>query len=342
MAVKIYDVAKAAGVTVSTVSRVFNHYQDISEATKKKVLAAADKLGYTPNVAARTLSSKSLKTVAVILNDIVADRFDGVSMQTILGVYHYCNEHGMQFVLYPTSTKLQHEKTFGQFCLERNVDGAVVQGMHIDDPYLEQIATGETPVVMIDLEIPGANVVSISIDNVAAEREATQTILAHGRKHPVMINGTHAAQVSALREEGFRQAVAEAGLVLPDDGVLYADFEIELATKKLQEALKQHPEIDAVVCASDAMAIGAMVALRAAGKQIPRDCELVGFDNIGVTEYSQPPISTIEQHMEKIGYTAAGLVDKLLQKRLAPDIGHVYSEYDFIQRESTGGLPMNH
>ncbi|MFD1429233.1 LacI family DNA-binding transcriptional regulator [Lacticaseibacillus mingshuiensis] len=339
MAVKIYDVAKAAGVTSSTVSRVFNGYPDISEHTRKKVYEVAAKLGYTPNIAARTLSSKSLKTVALILNDLVASRFDGVSMQTILGVYNYCETHAMQFVLYPTTTKLQHEKTFDQFCMERNVAGAVVQGLHIDDPYIQQISESQTPVVMIDLEIPGANTVSISVDNVAAEKEATQAILRHGKSHPVMMNGIPSAQVSNLREKGFREAIHDAGLSLSDDAIMYADFDIDKAEAAMRNALASGREIDAVICASDAMAMGVMTALKAAHRRVPEDCEVVGFDNIAITEYSQPTISTIDQHMEKIGGMAAQLVDKLLNGKVAPNMRHIFSPHKFIQRESTGVYP---
>lgn len=141
------------------------------------------------------------------MNDLVGSRYDGVSMQTIMGVYHYAETHEMQFVLYPTTTQQQRAKTFAQFCEERNINGAVVQGLHVDDPYVAQIAEAALPVVTIDLAIPGPRTGAVSIDNTAAEKAVTQLLLNRGRRHLLMVNGRQNAQVSVVREAGFKAAL---------------------------------------------------------------------------------------------------------------------------------------
>ncbi|WP_056989006.1 LacI family DNA-binding transcriptional regulator [Lacticaseibacillus camelliae] len=337
MVAKIYDVAKAAGVSVGTVSRVFNGYTDISRATKKRVLKVAKELGYTPNVAARTLSSKSLKTIAFIMNDLVGSRYDGVSMQTIMGVYHYAETHEMQFVLYPTTTQQQRAKTFAQFCEERNINGAVVQGLHVDDPYVAQIAEAALPVVTIDLAIPGPRTGAVSIDNTAAEKAVTQLLLNRGRRHLLMVNGRQNAQVSVVREAGFKAALAGAGMTADTRRILYADYDMKLAGEQVAAALTADPAIDGIVCASDAMALGALNVLKARQLRVPADVALAGFDNTALAEFVDPALTTVEQHMDIMGYNAAELVNKLLQRDMPTAQRQIFSPYEVIERASTGG-----
>ncbi|WP_179393849.1 LacI family DNA-binding transcriptional regulator [Lacticaseibacillus absianus] len=337
MAVKIYQVAAEAGVSVGTVSRVFNHYPDVSEETRRRVLATAKHLGYVPNVAARTLSSKSLATVALILNE-VARGFEGtLAMHLMQGVNRYTQKHGIEFVLYMTDAELQREKTFEQFCLERNITGAIVHGLNVGDPFISQIQASKIPVVCIEQEILGANTASIGIDNRAAELEVTSDMLRQGRRNLVMINGWRTAAVSQQRQQGFLEALAQADRPILDYTVQFAGFDLDNAMALTNRLIVQHPTIDGFICASDIMAVGVLKALRQHGIAVPTQVAVAGFDNTVVGRYMEPSLSTVEQHMEAMGGRAAKLMHDLIGHKLPQDYTkrNVFVPYEYIQRRST-------
>ncbi|WP_162255563.1 LacI family DNA-binding transcriptional regulator [Lacticaseibacillus nasuensis] len=337
MVVKIYEVAQVAGVSVATVSRVFNNYPDVSEETRLRVRAAANQLGYVPNVAARTLSSKSLNNVALILNEVTRGREDVIGMQLIDGVYQYATSHDIGFVLYMTNAEIQKRKTFDQFCLERNITGTVVQGLSTDDPFICQIENSEIPVVSVDLEIPGHNTGSISINNQEAERVVTERMIQQGRKHLIMINGWANAEVSQSRQQGFLQAFESLGYSPLEYTIQYADFDQQQANTIARRLMIEHPEIDGFICASDGMAIGVLKAVQALGMRVPEQVMVAGFDNTIASQYLTPSLSTVEQHMDRMGNRAAKMVVDLINHRLPRDHAkrRLYTSYEYIQRRST-------
>lgn len=337
MAVNIFQVAKAAGVSVATVSRVFNDYSDISEKTKDKVLRVATKLGYAPSIAARTLSSKTLKTIALIINDVDRPKFDVITIQLIKGVYEYTQKVNTEFVFYMTNSKLQHTKTFEQFCVERNISGAVVQGLNTDDPYIAQISQSRVPVVSIDIDIPGGNTASISIDNRKAEATVTRDMLTKGKRNLVLINGWSNAEISVYRQLGFCDALLEFGLNIQEYTVQYANFNQEMAKEITRKLLIQYPKIDGFVCVSDAMALGVIESLKSLKRKIPGEVFVSGFDNTIASEYVYPTLSTVEQHMDLIAFNAASLVEDMIDNKLTSDKGtrRFYTDFDYIQRGST-------
>ncbi|MCI2169986.1 LacI family DNA-binding transcriptional regulator [Schleiferilactobacillus perolens] len=336
MAVTIRDVARAAGVSNGTVSRVFNNYSDISPETRKRVITIAQKMGYIPNVAARTLSSKSLQVVALILSDLQSSKANSIPMEMISGVYRYTEEHDMQFVLYHlTTTKQQYEKSFDQFCQERNITGAIIQGLKTSDPYFDEITKSSVPVVLVDLDRGDPSIGMVSINNVQAENEATQILLRNGAQNVVMINGAANAQVSIQREAGFRLALSSFGRTLKDYTVQYANFIQETAVAKVQQLLRNHPDVDGLVCASDLMAIGILEYLRKQKIRVPEDIQLIGFDNLIIGQYMTPTLSSVEQHMELIGQQSCHLLNKMMRGMKKSEPKRIFVPYEIMERDST-------
>lgn len=334
-AVTIKDVAKQAGVSIGTVSRVFNGYPDISESTRKRIFKIAKDVGYSPNLAARTLSSKRQKTIALIFNDLVYTPKTTMPMSILNGVYDYTQSKSIEFAFYAVTTQKQKQKSFEQFCSERNVSGVILQGLHVTDPYYEQLKTTKIPTVLIDMYVDNPYVGSVSTDNVAAAKDAVSSLIKSGRKNIDMMNGSYNATVSVWREQGYHEALEAAELPPNSSLIQYANYDEQIARLMAKQVIEQDSTIDAFFCASDLMALGVIKAAQELNKRIPEDIAVMGFDGIELGEYVTPSLSTVSQQPYQFGQEAGKLIVELIDKPM-PDhalIRHV--PYKVITRESS-------
>ncbi len=309
--VSINDVASTSGVSRSTVSKVFNGYADVSPKTRKKVLKVADKLGYSPNAAARSLSSKTLRTVALVLNNINVTRGVTRPLEILKGVLTYFDQTDCEFVFYATDSKKQKEKSLRRFIQEHNISGLLIHGLDISEPYYEELKTINFPIVTIDMHFDNPNLGTVSVDDRKAAFDATTTLLDKGYRKLLCLNGSLSAQVTEERSEGFvkayRQYVENA-----EDYILYADFDETTAYRIISQELKRGREFDGLFAASDLMAIGAMRALEDYGLRVPDDVGIIGFDDIILTSYTKPTLSTVRQDATDLGMMAAQLLDDVM------------------------------
>ncbi len=334
MRVTIKDVAEAAGVSPATVSRVFNGYTDISAETKEKIIEIAKEMNYLPNAAARSLSSKKQITLGLVLNDLEISRKNTMVMEVLTGVYNYTEEENIDFVFLATSTIKQNKKSFREFINEKGISGAVVQGLKMNDPYFKEIESANFPVALIDMVALGENVCNISIDNEKASEEAVQALIHHGHSHIGMINGRREAYVSVEREAGYIQALKKNNIDLNQEYVQYANFSEKISVEITRDLLTNNPEITALFCASDLMAIGAMKAISELGLTVPEDISIIGFDDIVLNEFLTPKLSSVSQNMEIIGYEAARRTHQMIQGKEVDK--QVYIQHDVMIRESVG------
>lgn len=333
MAVTIYDVAREAGVSAGTVSKVLNNYEQVSEKTRQKVTRAIKKLNFNPNIMARNLPAKSKKMIALILNNISKFKGDDLPMQIITGVYNYTTDNNLGFVLYLSNEKDQKKKSFMDFCHEKNITGAIVQGLKTTDPYYRQISQTKLPVVLIDMNSSNPKVGSVSIDNIEAERDATQLLINKGCKHLIMINGAKTAQVSIKRETGFKLALSSNGFAFDDNSVYYADFSPIKSVQVIKQAIKEHPNLDGIVCASDLMLVPIVNYLNLQTKlAVPQKIQVIGFDNNPIGEYLYPSLSSVEQNMEDVGYQSGNLLSQMFDN--LDNAKEVSVPYKIIERES--------
>lgn len=330
---KIKDVAKAAGVSPGTVSRVFNNYSDISEATRKKVLEVARELNYVPNAAARTLSSKRTKKIAMIFSEFQLNQKNAIPLEMLSGVHDAASELGVEFVLLLISKKEQEEKQFATLCAENNITGCVIQGLDLVDPYYQQIQKSSIPTVLIDLSFESENSYSVSIDNYKASYEATEYLYEQGHRKIGMIAGKTTAMVSNIREAGYRDACKKLGIKLKKNSIGYAEFDEEIAYSMTEEYIKNNPEITAIFCASDLMAIGLMQKLQELGYRVPEDISVFGFDNLFVSNYVVPSLTTVQQNMYQIGKEAGIIANKLMNNEYVAN-KKTYVPHEFIYRNS--------
>ncbi|WP_226527212.1 LacI family DNA-binding transcriptional regulator [Metabacillus niabensis] len=317
----IKDIAKAAGVSVTTVSRAINGYSDVSEKTRQKIMKLVKELNYSPNTLARGLVMNKSKTIGLLVSGLNREsEKDQITFSVLSGINECASELDYDLVLFNTNSTKQREKTYTQLCRERRVDGAIIQGIKTDDPYLQEVVNSDIPCVLIDYPIQSENVGHVTTDNKLGAKKAVNHLIELGHKNIAMINGHSKAFVSKIRLEGYMEALQEAGLSYKKEWVVNGMFEEETGKEQAIKLLKKHPEITAIFSASDLMALGILEGAKEIGRKVPEDLSVVGYDDILLAGYSNPPLTTISQNIFQLGYQAANLLIKMLEGTLEPHV----------------------
>jgi LacI family transcriptional regulator/LacI family purine nucleotide synthesis repressor len=335
----IKDVAKRAGVSIGVVSRAFNNYPDISEKTRQKILKVAEELNYTPNLVAKNLSSKKQLTIGLITSGILdSSQKDSVnSIEVFKGVYTAIEEKEYELAIYLIDSNKQKRKSYAQFCRERNIGGTILQGIRTDDPYFKELINTNIPCVLIDFHLDNHTplIGNVSINNIEASRKITELVLKQNHRRIAIMAGKKAAYVNNERLRGVREAFAAFGLQLHEGDILYGQFLEQVAYQETKKYLEKHRPT-AIIAFSDIMAIGVMKAIKEAGLRIPEDVSVTGFDNIPITEFTQPPITTVQQNFFELGRQAALHLQEIMEGLVKGK--QVVVDYKIIERDSVKPL----
>src|SRR4051794_28161616 len=283
-AATIWQVAERSGVSVATVSRVFNDYADVSEATRERVLAAARELDYTPSAAARTLVGRRSQLIGVgLFTGYEHPDIDHPFFQDVLvGLKHGVGARGYDVLLFAT----EQPGAYLRRARHHRVDGVVLWGVDSKDPELPALVDSGIPLVTVDLVVEGEHATWVTSDSVAGARLAVRHLHELGHRRIATIAGLpRYTKPGADRLLGYREEIAALGLeAIERDGDFYADSG-EAAMRELL-ALPEPPT--AVFTASDLMAFGAIKAAVAAGRRVPDDVSIVGFDDIAAARLAHP------------------------------------------------------
>ncbi|MCZ8492273.1 LacI family DNA-binding transcriptional regulator [Priestia megaterium] len=310
----IKDIARVAGVSVTTVSRALNGYSDVNEKTRQKIAAVARELNYSPNTLARGLVMQKSKTIGLLVSGISRESVkDNFTFEVLCGVNERASTLGYDLILFNTNTMMQREKTYTQLCRERRVDGAIIQGIKKEDPYLKEVVESDIPCVLVDIPVHSNSVGYVTTDNALGAKKAVEHLASLGHKHIGMINGHEDAFVSQERLNGYREALKECGLSFRSEWVVSGNFEEKKAERVTRELINRHKEVTAIFCASDLMALGALKACKELGLHVPKEMSIVGYDNIVLASYSSPNLTTVGQEVYQIGYEAADLLIEMLE-----------------------------
>ncbi|KAA0549027.1 LacI family transcriptional regulator [Bacillus sp. BGMRC 2118] len=310
----IKDISKAAGVSVTTVSRALNGYSDVSESTRQKVMRVAKELNYVPNTLARSLVMNKSQTIGLLVSGFTKSSIkDNFMVEVMAGINDFAAETNYDLVLFSTDSTKQREKTYSQLCKERRVDGVIIQGIKIDDPYLLEVVESDIPCVLIDIPIESDTVGYVTTDNILGAKKAVHHLIELGHCNIAMVNGHDQAFVSKRRLEGYIESLKDSNLPICNDWIVNGKFNEEEAEQATEELLINNPEITAVFCASDLMALGVIKAARNLGKRVPEDLSVVGYDDIVLASYSTPSLTTIAQDKFRMGYEAGRLLVQMLE-----------------------------
>lgn len=309
MPVTIYDVAREAGVSMATVSRVVNGNPNVKPLTRKKVLGAIERLGYRPNAVARGLASKKTTTVGVIIPDISSLFFSELArgIEDIATMYKY------NIILCNSDQRLEKELQLINTLLEKQVDGLLFMGAEIKEDHLQAFTSSSVPTVLAATRDADNKLPSVSIDHFQAAYDATQALIERGHRRIAMITGPLSDPLGGLmRFEGYKQALADAGIELQEELVAAGNYFYESGLSTMKKFLQLEQPPTAVFASSDEMAIGAIHAVQDSGLSVPKDMEVIGHDNIRLTEMVRPRLTSVVQPMYDIGAVAMRLLTKYM------------------------------
>ncbi len=311
------DVALEAGVSRTTVSFVLNGRTDIKipDDTRRRVLAAAERLDYHPHGPASQLARGRSQVIALVMRQTPEQLAgDAVLAETLRGLASAARS-GASRVLVETLDPEDPGASYVSLLRSQHVDGVIVSGPRTDDPSLRALLRDGLPVV-IQGHMPGADVPSVDVDNVAGAHRAVSHLLALGHRRIACITNAPPAYTAAQeRLEGYRRAMAEAGVPVSDQMVAYGAFDAPSGHAAMAGLIARGLPFDAAFVASDVVALGAIGALREAGRQVPSDVSIVGFDDIPLAGYFYPPLTTVRLPAYELG-RAAG--EALLERIAGP------------------------
>jgi LacI family transcriptional regulator len=331
----IKDLAKAAGVSITTVSRALNGYDDVSRETREKISKIAKEMNYRPNAAARSLVTKKSRTLGVILSEIKrSGAKDSVAFEILCGINDRAAELNYDILLFSTNPKKQLAKSYSDLCRERNVEGAIISGLRIQDQYLHEIVDNvDFPSVLIDIPLSGKLLGHVTTNNLHGALIAVEHLLELGHRNIAMINGHNEASISEERLAGYTQALKKRNIAFRPEWVYNGNFTEEGGMEAMYQIMLNHPDVTAVFSASDLMALGALRAAERLGKKVPESISLVGFDDIPLASYCSPRFTTIRQDRYEMGYQAAQLLIDILEDRKVNR--KIVLSNELIAREST-------
>jgi DNA-binding LacI/PurR family transcriptional regulator len=307
------EVAAHAGVGRGTVSRVVNGSPQVSPAAKAAVERAIAELGYVPNRAARALVTQRTDSVALVVCES-EDRVFGQPFFAgiVRGISSMLSETPLQLWLAMAQSRAERERVNAHLS-SQHVDGVLLLSLHDDDPLPALLADRGLPVVFggrpaRTLHGSTEGVSFVDVDNIGGASQATAHLIKIGRRRVATIAGPLDMGVGVARLEGFRAAVAAAGLPDDDDLIAYGDFTEESGLVAMRSLLAARPDLDAVFAASDPMALGALRVLREAGRRVPEDVALIGFDDSSLAAQTTPTLSSVHQPVDEMGRAMARLL----------------------------------
>jgi DNA-binding LacI/PurR family transcriptional regulator len=333
------EVAKAAGVSQATVSRVVNGNPRVNSATKRMVERTIDRLGFVPNVAARSLVTRRSDSIAVLIPEPTARIFgDPFFAEVLRGISAGLAARQRHLVLVMSQSPEEERWAERYLASVGHVDGVIVFSLHGDDPLPEYLQSHGIPVVVGGEPPHGARVSYVDNDNHGGAVKAVNHLIDQGRTAIATITGPLDMPAGVTRRQAYRDALKAAGRTPDPELEESGEFTREGGQRAMEVLLQRCPDIDAVFVASDLMAAGALSALYAAGRNVPEDIAIVGFDDSLIALSTQPALSSVHQSMEVMGRE---LVSVLLQAVDSRDhvVRGVVLETELIVRQSSGGPP---
>ena len=314
---KLEDIAKLAGVSRSTVSRVVNASPNVDAATRKKVEKIIQTTGYHPNAAARSLASQRTNMIGLVIPRTTSAFFtDPYFPQLTQGIAFACNNHHLTLSLFLVGNQEDENEITPRLLRRGMLDGILLQSGNSDDMLFRRLISSQLPLLILGRPFEEKSVNYIDVDNVSAAKNAISHLIKLGYQRIGMITGAIHSTTSADRQAGFKQAMAEVGREIDPSLIAEGDFSENSGYVAMQQLLPFHP--DAIFAQSDVMAIGAMRAVQEVGLKIPRDIAFVGFDDLPVASTLPIKLTTVHQPITHFGIKAVDLLLDLIEKGTKP------------------------
>ncbi|GIP15906.1 LacI family transcriptional regulator [Paenibacillus montaniterrae] len=312
--VTIKDIARAAGVSPSTVSRVISNHSRISAKTSSKVKKIMEEMGYHPNMMAKSLVSKTTKTLAIMLprpaEELFQDFFFG---ELLRGILTQSTPAGYDMLLTAATSPFDEKETVSRLVFGRRVDGVILLSARVDDPLITMLSEQQFPTVLIGRTDGSARILSVDNDNEQAAYDATRHLILQGHERIGFVSGPPNLTVALDRMAGYRRAMQEANLTVRADWIVEGEYLQNGGYRAMTFLMSLHERPSALVVIDDAVAFGVLHGLTELGYKVPDDLCIVSFNNIALSELASPPISSIDVGTYQLGYTASQMLIRLIQ-----------------------------
>ncbi|UCZ54407.1 substrate-binding domain-containing protein [Bacillus shivajii] len=309
MSITIKDVAKKAGVSIATVSRIINEQSGYSQRTKDKVVRVIEDLGYTPNALARGLVGKETKTIGVLLPKV-----SGLYASRLLeGIERRANAENYSVLVCHLNSSDSRAVDDLQVLKEKQVDGIIYASEEMSTEQGNMLQTFMCPVILVSTKSMRFSFPYIKVDDVQAAYDGTAYLIGQGHKEIALVSGSADDPIAGKpRIDGFMQAMKDHDIEVNPDLIEYGNFRFESGKRCMEKLMQKRKRFSAVFATSDEMAIGVLSVAYEKGIRIPHDLSVIGYDNTQAAEMAIPPLTTVSQPLMDMGERA---VDMMIQQR---------------------------
>jgi LacI family transcriptional regulator len=328
--VTMTDVAREAGVSTMTVSRVVNDKGEISAATRSRVVEVIERLGYRPSSIARGLATKRTGTLGFVVPDVSNPFFSDIAR----GVEDEAYDQGYNVFLCNTKEDPVREKAVLESLEEKRVDGLLLCSSRLEDDALHAAVKHYPATVLINRHLDGGNVGAVLVDDELGSRLATEHLLRAGHTRVGFLAGPAASRSGHLRAAGYRAPLEAAGLPPNGGWVRHCAADVDGGRAVALDLLSEHPEVSALLCYNDLVAVGALQACYDLGRSVPADVAIVGCDDIPLAALVTPALTTCRAPRYDLGARAAEMLLERIQGA-SESFGHVMLKPELIVRASS-------
>lgn len=313
MTLTIRDIAEMAGVSRATVSKVMNNYDGVSEQTKRKVMSVIDRTGYQPTFSAKSLATKKSRLIGLIYAGKINVEYNHPFFNEVISSFQKAvGVMGYDIIIFSNEQFNRDEVDYLARCQHFRLDGClIIAGEEVDEAVTE-LDKSEVPCIGIDIKLSGTNSSYVMTDNFKVSQLAVEHLYLNGIRDIAYIAGRESSDISNIRLEGFLHTLKQFGMQVHPEWIRYGTFFEESGYVCMKQILQETQLPQAVVAASDMMALGAMRAIKEAGLSIPGDIQIIGCDDVLACRYSEPALSTIKQDKQKLGKLAANKLNDLI------------------------------
>jgi DNA-binding LacI/PurR family transcriptional regulator len=332
----IADVARQAGVSTATVSRVINRASNVTPGTAARVQDAIATLEYAPHTGARVLASRRTHTIGLI-TPTISDLF---FTDLLRGIEQTVYEHNYTLLIHATHGR-PYDNIIPTLPLNHhNTDGLIIFTSSIDDGRLQKLHERHFPLVLLHRSPPAnTNIPCVTFENKDGAYRMTGHLIACGHRRIAFLSGPVGNEDAQWREQGYREAMAAHGLAVDEALIVEGNFNAETAAAAVAHLLQSQPDIQAIFAADDESARGALAAIQQNGRRVPEDVALAGFDDSLLSPYLNPPLTTVHAPIEAAGRAAAAALIQLIQTSYTEPITRLPTE--LVIRQSCGWYLVN-
>ncbi|MBO1510174.1 LacI family DNA-binding transcriptional regulator [Metabacillus bambusae] len=331
MAVTIKDIAKLANVSHTTVSRALNDSPLIKDKTKQKIIEIANQLNYSPDVHARSLVLQKSYTIGLFLTSLVNGTSSSFLAETIKGVHTVIDENYNLFV-----RGIQDFQSFSSITRKR-FDGIILMSQSdVDNAFIYHVLEQKIPLVILNRKVEDRSIVNILSNDCEGAYEAVSLFIKNGHRNIAIIEGTSQFRSSQERKEGYLNALIDHNVPILQQYMVKGNYDMESGYEAMKKLLLLNSPPTAVFCSNDDMAIGAMKAINEAGLVVPTQMSIIGFDDIGFSEYTTPALTTVKRPIEQISMVGAEKLLELMDE-VVGEPAPIYLTTNLVNRQTVAG-----